>query len=113
MTDYNMNAHARDDPTISLDTGQGSHGISVDTSDSSASYGISAETPTPVNVSVTVRDSAVLRISANRSAGTENKDYNKLANRPKIEGVMLVGDKTFEELHLNLITNAELENMLV
>lgn len=113
MNDTRLNVHARGDPEISLDTDSGSHAISVGTDNGNTAYGISAETPKPVNVTVDVKDSAILRITANKSVSTENRDYNKLANRPKIEGVMLVGDKSFEELHLNTITNSELENMLI
>ena len=39
-------------------------------------------------------------------------DYEELRNKPSIEGVELEGDKTFEELNLQRLTNAELENML-
>lgn len=113
MNDVKLNVHARGDPGISLDMDSGSHGISVGTDNGNTAYGISAETPKPVNVTVDVKDSAILRITANKSASTENRDYNKLANRPKIEGVTLVGDKSFEQLHLNTITNSELENMLI
>lgn len=42
-----------------------------------------------------------------------SSDYNRLSNRPKIEGVLLEGDKTFEELNLQSLTNQELEAMLV
>lgn len=42
-----------------------------------------------------------------------SSDYNVLSNRPKIEGVLLEGDKTFEELNLQSLTNQELEAMLV
>ena len=40
------------------------------------------------------------------------KDYNKLINRPSIEGVTLEGNKTFEELNLRPVTNAELAALL-
>lgn len=40
-------------------------------------------------------------------------DYEKLINRPQIEGVELIGNKTFEELNLDRITNSEIENMLL
>lgn len=43
----------------------------------------------------------------------QSSDYNVLSNRPKIEGVLLEGDKTFEELNLQRLTNQELEAMLV
>ena len=39
-------------------------------------------------------------------------DYNDLRNKPSIEGVELIGDKSFEELNLQRLTNTELENML-
>ena len=113
MSELSLNVHARDDPSMSVDVREDTKNISIGTSDEHGSYGISAEAPAPVAVSVSVKDSGVLRITAGRSSALENRDYNKLANRPKIEGVMLVGDKSFEELHLNLITNAELEDMLV
>lgn len=39
-------------------------------------------------------------------------DYKKLKNKPSIEGVELIDDKTFEELGLKELTNFELENLL-
>lgn len=39
-------------------------------------------------------------------------DYERLINLPKIEGTTLIGDKTFEELNLNSLTNSELEELL-
>lgn len=38
-------------------------------------------------------------------------DYNDLVNKPSINGVELKGDKSFEELHLNRITDAEINNI--
>lgn len=43
-------------------------------------------------------------------AGTTN--YNDLTNKPKIEGVTLVGNKTFAELNLPSLTNLEIESLL-
>ena len=40
-----------------------------------------------------------------------NKDYNKLINKPSIEGVELKNNKTFEELGLSEISNIELKEM--
>lgn len=40
------------------------------------------------------------------------KDYEKLINRPKIESVELIGDKSFEQLGLLSITNSEIEAIL-
>ena len=39
-------------------------------------------------------------------------DYNLLHNKPQIEGVTLEGNKTFEELTLASLTNAEIEQLL-
>lgn len=38
-------------------------------------------------------------------------DYNKLTNKPQIEGVTLIGNKSFSELGLNRLTNFEIENI--
>lgn len=38
--------------------------------------------------------------------------YNDLTDKPKIEGVSLEGDKTYEQLNLQRITNSELETIL-
>lgn len=43
-------------------------------------------------------------------SGTD--DYDSLRNKPMIEGVTLEGNKTFEELHMNRLTNIEIENIL-
>ena len=40
------------------------------------------------------------------------RDYEVLDNLPKIEGVTLIGDKTYEELNLLRISNSELEDLL-
>ena len=38
-------------------------------------------------------------------------DYNLLSNKPSIEGVELIGDKTYEELNLRSITNSDIESL--
>ena len=39
-------------------------------------------------------------------------DYNKIQNKPQIEGNVLQGNKTFEELSLESLTNQEIEDLL-
>lgn len=39
-------------------------------------------------------------------------DYNILTNKPQIEGVTLVGDKTYEELNLEGLDNLEIEALI-
>lgn len=41
-----------------------------------------------------------------------SNDYNLLYNKPQIEGVTLEGNKSFEELTLVSLTNAEIEQLL-
>jgi len=41
-----------------------------------------------------------------------NKDYEKLKNKPQIETVELVGNKSFEDLGLQPIENTELMELL-
>lgn len=38
--------------------------------------------------------------------------YNSLSDKPQIEGVTLSGNKTYEELNLQRLTNSDIENML-
>ncbi len=39
-------------------------------------------------------------------------DYNALSNKPSIEGVPLIGDQSFAQLHMNSLTNSEIEALL-
>ena len=39
-------------------------------------------------------------------------DYNDLVNKPSINGVELVGDKTTEELDILPLTNAEIDEFM-
>ena len=43
--------------------------------------------------------------------GTGTDDYNLLKNRPMIEGVELTGNKTFEALNLQPITNSYIDSL--
>lgn len=40
------------------------------------------------------------------------KDYEQLDNKPSVNSVTLINDKSFDELGLNAISNTELENLL-
>lgn len=44
------------------------------------------------------------------SYGTD--DYNELTNKPAVNGVTLVGNKTNEQLNINAISNSEIEELL-
>ncbi len=40
-------------------------------------------------------------------------DYELLNNLPQIEGVTLIGNKTHEELNLQRVSNAEIEELFI
>ena len=44
---------------------------------------------------------------------TVEKDYEKLINKPRIEGIELEGDKTFEDLSLAAITANDIDDIIV
>lgn len=46
-------------------------------------------------------------VNIGSSGGTANYDY--LYNKPKINNVELINDKTFEELGINEVSNTELD----
>lgn len=39
-------------------------------------------------------------------------NYEYLSHKPQIEGIELVGNKTFADLNMNFLTNEELESLL-
>lgn len=41
-----------------------------------------------------------------------SNNYEELQNLPQIEGVTLIGNKSFAQLNMARITNSELENLL-
>lgn len=47
-----------------------------------------------------------------RRTVTEIKDYERLDNLPMIEGVTLIGNKTFPQLNMASLTNQEIEDLL-
>lgn len=53
------------------------------------------------NVTVPLRSGETIQPEVNR-------DYERLDNKPSINGVELIGDRTFEDLGEETITNAEL-----
>ena len=54
---------------------------------------------------------ADLTLPETRSGGGTN-DYEELINKPKINNVTLIKNKTFSDLGLNSLTNMELESLL-
>lgn len=44
--------------------------------------------------------------------GGGTTDYDKLKNRPSINGVVLTGNKTNEDIKIHALTNEEIESLL-
>lgn len=55
---------------------------------------------------------ANLTLPETRSGGGGTNDYEELINKPKINNVTLIKNKTFSDLGLNSLSNMELESLL-
>ena len=56
-----------------------------------------------------------VRLSSVDQGGTReviNYDYDILINKPSIEGNVLIGDKTYDELGLNSLSFSEIEDII-
>lgn len=59
------------------------------------------------------QDQILSKVSADDGDSTwVDLDYNKAINKPMIEGVPLIGNQSFPALHLNALTNQEIEELL-
>lgn len=52
-----------------------------------------------------------LKVGITSGVGTSN-NYENLVNKPSINDVVLIGNKTFEELGLIALSNLEIETLL-
>ena len=59
-----------------------------------------------------IRTPPKLQGQLNYSTYELNMDYNRLANKPSIEGITLIDDKSFEDLGAIGLTNMEIENLI-
>lgn len=67
-------------------------------------------TPAERTINGTISSNKQLTGELNRAFSVA--DYNLLSNKPAIEGVTLIGNRTFIELGLISLTNFEIEDML-
>lgn len=67
-----------------------------------------------INVSPSVSRSSIKTRAeiVNKTTVSTTSDYNALTNKPQIESVELVGDKSFFDLGLSNISNKRLEQLL-
>ena len=66
------------------------------------------------NFTINLKDEDVFDIKMREGSAGEGgtTDYEKLINKPRIEGEELIGDKSFEDLHMHVLTNLEIEALL-
>ena len=67
-----------------------------------------------INASANISDNTIAATTQmiNRTEVNNVADYDLLNNKPQINSVTLQGDKSFEELGLEGISNIELEHIL-
>lgn len=66
-------------------------------------------------VSMTVRSDDPVRMDVEKVRAIlvpGADDYTVLDNKPQIEGVVLVGDKSFEQLGMRAVTPQEIDNII-
>lgn len=73
------------------------------------------KTNIPVQVSLELESNTheyTLGVEENIGITGGTNDYEKLKNKPSINGVELVKNKSFSDLGMDIISNQELEDML-
>lgn len=71
---------------------------------------VEIETEENIDLDVDIHDEQIETDIELETNGTN--DYNDLVNKPSINGVELVGDKTTEELDILPLTNAEIDEFM-
>ena len=62
---------------------------------------------------LTVKESAPRRISLRESLiNVETTDYSKLENKPQIEGTELVGNRSLEDIGLQVISDSSIDEII-
>lgn len=54
----------------------------------------------------------VMKMDPYSGGGMGSKDYETLYNKPRISGVELAGDKDFDELGMERMTNTDIFNLI-
>lgn len=70
------------------------------------------ESPLKIDLNSGNESPLQIKLENVRGGGEGTKDYEQLLNKPSIEGEVLIGNKTFEDLHMHVLTNIEIENLL-
>ena len=73
------------------------------------------KTNIPVQVAVEIESNLheyTIGMQENIELSGGTNDYEKLKNKPQINGVELVQNKSFSDLGMDIISNQELEDML-
>ncbi|MCR4554143.1 MAG: hypothetical protein K5752_04410 [Succinivibrionaceae bacterium] len=71
---------------------------------------VEIETEENIDLDVDIHDEQIETDIELSTSGTN--DYNDLINKPSINGIELIGDKTPEELDILPLTNAEIDEFM-
>ena len=63
-------------------------------------------------IAAEVQNSGIIGIGVSGGGSHGTNDYNALINKPKLNGVTLVDDKSFDDIALHTISTAELLRIL-
>lgn len=67
----------------------------------------------PIAVNVPQREPITPTYGEYRYISGGATSYEELEDKPQIEGVTLIGNKTYEELNLQRISNSDIEDLLI
>lgn len=67
----------------------------------------------PIKLTPEEEEEAILRVAELMVIGGDGtKDYNELDNKPQINSVELINNKSFDDLGLKRITNSQIEEIM-
>lgn len=94
----------------------GSNSLSINISDGTISYTLTVNKIDQLTGDIYIQKDSeteftLVRATGGGGSGGTN-DYNDLTNKPQIEGIVLQGNKNYEDLNLQRISNTELEELL-
>ena len=73
---------------------------------------LSAEISSGASVSASISSGAGISGELSKAESIIEKNYEKLTNKPKINSIELVGDRSFEELGDHTLTNFEILELM-
>lgn len=70
------------------------------------------ENEQPITLSQEDNSEQLVMVAEETVSGGGTKDYNKLKNHPQINDIELIGNRTFEDLGADSLTNLEIDAII-